>query len=364
MPITNSQYTYDFFLNRMLQNIKVKHDEVDTREGSIAFDACSACANELVQAYDMANNYYNESNIETARREGKLQCCRDQGIDVSVFDAHAAIVMGEFNVQVEIGSRWNLDLYNYTVTEYLGKGIAPDPEYYQYAMQCETAGTGPNGYTGNITPIDGPPRGLTYAAIASIISLGENETSDNDIINYYYNFVAKRVSDGNKAQYEQWCSDYPGIGHYKVLPLYNGPNTVGISILDVNNEPASGELIQEVQEYFDPGSTGMGDGVALIGAIVTVSTAEEFTINVSAQVSLAEGAISAASVKPAIEAYLNSLAFVSDYVGYIALASVILNADGIANVTNVTINADTKDIQLGSNQIPALGQCNITVVGE
>lgn len=361
MPIAPETQNYDFYLNRMLNNIKTRHPEIDTREGSVAYDACAACALELVQAYATANNYYNETNIETASRTGKYDRCRDQGIDPTVFDAHAGIYRALFDVEVNIGSRWNLDVYNYSVTEALGED--EDTGYLAYAITCETAGSAPNDLTGNLTPIDTPPRGLSYAYLSGVISPGENETPDDEIVDYYYTYLGNNATDGNVAQYEQWCREYPGIGSFKIFSLWNGPNTVKVSILNSENEVADEELVEAFQEYLDPDSSGMGDGKAPIGAIVTVTTAAEKTIDVTATVSLKSGTISYSSVQPALEAYFGSIAYNSNLVSYIAVASTILNAEGIANVTDVTINGGTEDILLSDEQIPILGQLNITQEG-
>lgn len=360
MPVAPTTQDLNFYLNRMLNRVKAIHPNVDTREGSVAYDACAACAYELVQAYDTANNYYNETNIETASRTGKYEKCRDQGIDTSIFDAHAGVFRGEFNVEVNIGSRWNCDLFNYVVTEFIEQ--SDSTQYYEYALTCETVGTAPNDVTGELTPIDNPPRGLSHAALTGDIVPGENETPDDEIVEYYYDYISRKASDGNVAQYEQWAREYPGIGNFHVFPLWNGPNTVKVSILDANNDAADEELIAEFQEYLDPNSSGMGDGVAPIGAIVTVDTAEELQINVSAKVSLKDGTVSTSSIQPALEEYFGSIAYQSTLVSYIAVASTILNAQGIANVTDVLVNNGTEDITLDDEQIPVLGTLDITTI--
>lgn len=352
--------TYDFLLNRMIDQIRENYPEVDTREGSMIFNALASEAYELAIAYTELDNIRNETFISTATRDGKLQRCIEQGIDTSIFDASAGVFEGQFNVNVDVGTRWNLDLYNYTVTEYLGQSESTN--YYRYALQCETTGTAPNDLTGNLTPISDTPRGLEYAAIVECLIEGENEASDSFIEQYYFDYVGNKATDGNVAQYELWCAEYPGIGHYKVFPLWNGPNTVKVSILSASNEVATEELIDAFQTYLDPNSEGMGNGVAPIGAVVTVTTATTVPINISANVSLKEGYISYTSVQPAIEAYLNDISYVSNNVSYIGIAATILGADGIANVTDVLVNGGTDDVSLSDEEIPVLGTLSLTVV--
>ena len=67
----------------------------------------------------------------------------------------------------------------------------------------------------------------------------------------------------------------PGVGEAKCIPLWNGPGTVKVVIVDADSQVAPIELIQKVQKFIDD--------VKPIGATLTVSTAEEITINISSQ---------------------------------------------------------------------------------
>lgn len=352
--------TYEFLLNRMLEGIKDKYPQIDIREGSMIYDALAPSALELAIAYTELDNFRNETYISTASRTGKLQRCLEQGIDITVFEASAGLFLGEFNVLVDIGSRWNLDLYNYTVVEALG--TSGTTGHYQYSLRCETTGSAPNDLTGELTPINDSPTGLQYASIVDCLIEGENEASEAFIEQYYLDYVGNKAVDGNVAQYEHWCAEYPGIGNYKIFPRWNGPNTVKVSILSASNGEASQELIENFQTYLDPRSEGMGNGVAPIGAVVSVVTSTVVPINISAKVSLKEGYISYTSIQPAIEAYLSNLAYNSTIVSYIGIAATILGADGIANVTDVLVNDGTSDVVLGEEEIPSLGNLTITVV--
>lgn len=352
--------TFQNLLNRMVSFIKGLNSNIDSREGSVVYDSVASNALETANVYLELDNIRKETFISTASREGKIQCCKEQGIDTSIFDAHAGSFLGQFNVEVEIGSRWNLDLYNYQVTEYLGQD--EETQYYKYQLLCETTGSAPNNVTGNLTPISDPHRGLSYAAITECLIQGENETSDSDIEKYYFTYISRNNSDGNVAQYELWCAEYPNVGNYKIFPCWNGKNTVKVSILDSENKSASEELISEFQEYLDPNSEGMGNGQAPIGSIVTVTTATSLKINVSAKVSLKNGVLSESSIEPALTAYLSDIAYTSNTVSYIAIAATMLNAEGIANVSEVLVNEGTSDITLKDEEIPELGELDITVV--
>lgn len=349
--------TYDVLLNRMMDRVTANYPNIDTREGSMIFNALAPEAMELAIAYTELDNIRNESFIETASRDGKLKLCQDQGIDITIFDATYGTFKGEFNVQVELGSRWNLDLYNYTVTGYIGQN---DALRYEYQLTCETTGTAPNGVFGDLSPISDIPSGLSFASLTEVLIEGEAETSDDEIVEYYLSKINGTATDGNVAQYKQWCSEYSGIGNFKIFPLWNGNNTVKVSILTTSNKAASEELIKEFQTYLDPNTTGMGDGKAPIGAFVTVTTATEVSISISAKITLANGYSSTDEVDSRLGEYLASIAYAKSTVSYMAIGATILACPCVDNVSDLLVNGGTVDVTLADEEIPKLGVVNWT----
>ena len=343
--------TYEVILQRMMDRVTSQYPNIDTREGSILFNALAPAALELAILYDQLNNVRSESFVKTATREYILMGCEQMGMDISVFEASAGVHKGLFNVQVPIGSRWNCELFNYTVLEYIGQ----EDGYYAYKMQCDTKGTSPNNQTGDLTPISDTPSGLSYAKVVECLIEGENETEDEDIVNAYFEYVTNVVSDGNVAQYRRWCNEYDGIGNYKIFPLWNGANTVKVSILSASNRAASSELVSEFQKYLDPNTEGMGNGVAPIGAFVTVTTATEVPITVSATVKLKEGYSDTTSIDAALSEYFSKIAYDKSIVAYMSIGAVILNVEGVELVTDLMVQGGKSDINIGDEEIPVLG---------
>jgi uncharacterized phage protein gp47/JayE len=228
-------------------------------------------------------------------------------------------------------------------------------------MDCETAGTAPNNQTGNLTAITDIPDGLIVAEITECLIEGENETSDEYVRTAYVEYVNSVATDGNVSQYKRWCNEYDGVGNAKIFPLWNGDNTVKVSILSVSNRAASEELIAEFQEYLDPGITGMGDGIAPIGAFVTVSTATEVPINVSAKVKLKSGYTDTGVIDTALSKYFSEIAYEKNLVAYMNVGAIILNTEGVEFITDLVVNGGTSDVALGVEEIPALGTTNWTV---
>lgn len=349
--------TYEAILSRMMARVTTKYPNLDNREGSLLFDALAPAALELAIAYTELDNARNESFVNTASREYILIACEQMGMDISSFDVSAGVHKGVFDVEVPIGSRWNCDLYNFVVTEYIGL----EGGYHAYRMDCETAGTAPNNQTGDLTPITDAPTGLTYAKVTECLIEGENETPDDEVRAAYFDYVNGVSSDGNVSQYKTWCNEYDGIGNSKIFPLWNGNNTVKVSILTTTNHAASDELIAEFQEYLDPNVTGMGDGIAPIGAFVTVTTATEVPVNVSATVLLKDGYSDTSVIDDALDKYFSEIAYEKSMVAYMNLGATILNVEGVEFVTDLLVNGGTSDITLGDEEIPTVGTTSWTV---
>ena len=105
----------------------------------------------------------------------------------------------------------------------------------------------------------------------------------------------------------------------------------------------------------------MGNGVAPIGAFVTVSTATALPINVTGTIHMKSGYTDTTPINNAITKYFTEIAYNQDVVGYINIGAVILAAEGVASVSDLTINGATVDIKLADEQIPVLGTTNWTV---
>ena len=351
--------TYEYILHSMMDRVKASYPNIDTREGSIIFNALAPAAAELAILYINLDNVLKESFVNTASREFLLIACSQMGMDTTVFHASNGFHKGVFNEPVPTGSRWNCESYNYEVYDFIE---LDEDNNYQYILRCETLGSIPNYVVGDLTPISYITNTLTYAKLTECLIEGEDETSDQDIKIAYYNYVNNIGVDGTVSQYERWCSDYNGIGGCKVIPHWNGDiNAVKVSILSSSNNIASDELIAEFQEYLDPGSRGMGDGVAPIGAKVTVSTAEEVEINVTANVTMKPGYTDTSVINNALDQYFSDIAYKQNKVAYMNVGAVILGVDGVESINELRLNNSIEDIALGEEQIPAVGTTNWVV---
>lgn len=357
--------TYDVILERMIRRVEELHPDLDTREGSLIFNALAAGAMEGALYFAELDNTRDQSFVKTASRDYIFRACEQIGMDTERFNATHGVFKGEFNVRVPIGSRWNYDLYNFVVDEEL----ASKNDYFTYRMTCETEGSEANYITGSLSPITDSPNNLTHAEIVECLVTGEDELTDDEIRDEYFKIVGSTASDGNVAQYERWCEEFPGIGHYKIFPLRTKHGgelsaTVTIAILNGDNRRPSGELVTSFQNYLDPGNTGMGDGVAPIGAKVNVEYGIEQAINITFKATLAEGVETPPSVDDVLTEYFKEVAVKKEVISYMSIGAVILSIDGIESISDLTLNGSAADVKVPFNSLyfPVLGTVEWTVV--
>mgnify|MGYP001375889631 CR=1 FL=1 len=209
---------------------------------------------------------------------------------------------------------------------------------------------------------------VTITGIASVTNInptteGYNAETDNELRQRYYERTRTPSTSGNRHHYKNWAKEVPGVGDARIIPLWNGDNTVKVIIIDSEKKPASTELVDAVQDYIDPGITGTGDGAAPIGAYCTVVSAAGLDINISFT-AVKDPAYSDEdiqnNVEQAIVDYLKEIAFMEDYVSYARIGSLILNSPGINDYTDLTVNGGMNNIQVTNEQVAVLG--GVTIV--
>lgn len=342
--------TYEVILQRMLDAVS---DTVDKREGSIIYNALAPAALELQNMYIQLDVILTESFADTASREYLIMRCAERGITPNA--ATKAILQGEFNMDVPIGSRFSLDLLNYQAIEKISFGV--------FKMECETAGEVGNENIGTLIPID-YIAGLTSAELTAVLVPGEDEEDTEDLRQRYFDYLDSQPFGGNIADYKAKTNALDGVGGVKVYPVWDGGGTVKLVIIDSTYAAPTSTLIDEVQEAADPvASSGEGIGFAPIGHVVTVVGVSETTVNVATTITYESGWDWAALelyVQAAIDAYFSELAEEwadSDalIVRISQIESRILALTGVVDVTGTTINSSSSNLVLGADAIPTRG---------
>ena len=347
--------TYEYILQRMLNKIP---SSMDKREGSIIYDALAPAAVELTQLYMDLDLTLNETFADTASRQYLIMRAAERGIEP--YRATYAVGKGEFDVSVPIGAKFSIDAYNWIVSE------ITDEENHIYRMNCETAGDEPNGYTGALIPVD-YIKGLTRAELTEILIPGENEEPTEDFRKRYFDSLNSQAFGGNIQDYKKKVKAIEGIGGVKVYPVWNGGGTVRLVIINSEFKAPSSELIAQTQTAIDPVlNKGEGLGIAPIGHVVTVQGVTETTVNITTNITYAEG-WSYEDVKTyieeAIDKYFSELnASWENSAGLIVrisqIESRLLDVEGIVDIGGTALNGAENNLALGVDSIAKRGTVN------
>jgi len=343
--------TYEQILQRMLDRIP---SNMDKREGSIIYDALAPAAVELKQMYIELDGILNETFADTASRESLIRRASERGITPE--EATYAILQGEFNMDISIGSRFSCNDLNYVVVEKISTGV--------YKMQCETLGTIGNTNFGDLIPID-YVEGLTKAQLTNVLIPGEDEEDTEDLRKRYYSSLDAQAFGGNVADYIQETNSLDGVGGVKVYPVWNGGGTVKLVIINSDYQKPSTTLIDNVQTAIDPlQNQGQGVGIAPIGHTVTVVGCATHAVDITTSITFQEG-WNWEAVKPyveqAIDDYFKELAsewasLENIIVRISQIETRLLNLTGIMDIADTTLNGLSENLTIGADYIPIRGE--------
>lgn len=347
--------TFEAILTRMLDRVS---NTIDKREGSIIYTALAPIAVELAQAYADLDVFMRLTFARTA--DGDFLTYRTAESGVNRRPATPAVRKGVFDAAVPIGSRFRGGDVVYIVREHI--------DGQEYRLEAETPGAVGNVYFGSLLPIE-YVEGLTTATLDDVLILGEDEESDEALYQRYLEEINATRYGGNVDQYREWISAVPGVGRFRVQPLWNGRGTVRAVITDANNMVPSPELVELVQNTLDPAQDGMGTGLVPIGHVFTAFGATPQTVNVVMTVVLEEGygpSDIEQEVEDIINEYFSEINFEDpDFVQTTVRQSVILSRlIGIAAVRDIlslTLNGVDGNIVLEPDEVAQLGTVTINV---
>ena len=230
-------------------------------------------------------------------------------------------------------------------------------------IQCTQPGAIGNLPAGSITMMPVQLAGIVSVSNSDTTHDGYDEESDAAYYSRFLLTVQTLPTSGNIYHYMSWALEISGVGAVQIYPLGHGANSVDVVIIDTDGVPASSTLVDAVQDHIDPGSSGLGNGEAPIGAYCYVSAATAVTLALSVKITTVQGAVQddvTQSIKDAVKAYLKSIAFKQSYVSVAQIAAAILNSDGVLDYENLTVNGGTANISVDDREVAVLGEVTIT----
>lgn len=372
--IANDLATRDFeyYMDLMLEKVP---DDIDTRQGSIIYDAMGPAAISLASSsLDLANVIL-QTYTQTSTSEFLDWRAAEKGTvrqPATFTQVKATFTDSEGNLinNVEIGDRFASigdDPIFYTVNSIEMGGTA--------ILQAEESGSRPNSYLGQILPVT-PNDSLSWAEVVEI-SVPARDVEDDDHLRERLLAPESYIAyGGNIADYLDMLTRIDTVGAGQIYPTWQGGGTVKLVILDNDLLPASKTLVENVQAIIDPpDEPGMGYGLAPIDHVVTVIAPESFLVNIQSTIELDPNFTLAQvtiNIKSGIENYFAKQRErwndVNNQTGRGYSLSIyrsqvlaeIMKVDGVLNASLPLLNDSESDISMTFNnevsQLPIMGE--------
>jgi uncharacterized phage protein gp47/JayE len=346
--------TFERILERMLARLP---DDIDKRQGSVVYDLLAPAAAELAQAYIEMDNVLNLGFADTTYGEYLDRRAAEQGLTrkPAVKATGRLTFSGPKGTIIPVGTRVSTEgetpVYFVTTTEVT---ITEGPVTVD--AEAEVGGVNGNVDAGKITVVLGDLSGVVTVTNAEPFTGGIDEETDEELLARYKEKVTRPITSGNKYQYEAWAKEVPGVADARCYPRWNGNGTVKIVVVDSEKRSPSAQVIQAVADHIEE--------VRPVLADVTVVGVTEVPINISVTVTLAAGVNPSdveVSIRENITEYFKQIAFVDTIVRYTAIGNAILDANGVIDYSNLTVNGSVANVILNDDEVPILGAVSITV---
>lgn len=167
--------------------------------------------------------------------------------------------------------------------------------------------------------------------------------------------LASLPASGNADHYAEWCGQVADILRVRVLPLARGNGTVDIVAVDTTGRGPAQEVLAEAQAIVDAERP--------VGADARVIPAEEIGLEISATVVLMDDGV-LDTVKAAFEAALAEFcrenALRSSTVSYAKVLRLLLDTQGVADVTAFTLCGGEDSLSLSDTAAAGVGTVTLT----
>lgn len=346
----------------MERKLDMIDDRRDKRQGSLIYDALAPNAAETASFYADLEMLEDRTFGDTATGDDLTRRAAERGITRK--GAVKATFYGSFldengvEYPVEAGTRFFLEKYYYVVLSREEDG--------RYVLECETAGACGNDYLGNLLPLE-TMMGLAEATLTELRTDGEDEEGDEELRKRYFASFDADAFGGNIADYKSKVNALQNVGGVKVYPAWNGGGTVKVVIIDQGWRAPTETELSELQNRIDPESRGEGYGIAPIGHRVTVDGVTEVPCRISMNLSLAEGAVQEtvlADIQGRFEVYFEEMrknwadsTYLTVRISYLEARA--LEAEGVVDISDCSINGGSGNLVLGADEVPVLGEIGV-----
>ena len=340
----------DVILADMLASVR---EDVDKREGSVVHDMLAPPAEEHEMLGYALESILENGFMDTAQMEYVDKRANEQGIYRKQAESATGVLVftGREGMAVELGTD--------VIAESGGEQIAL--QTVEYAV-IDASGSATVSAVATIAGLSGNIDAESSLICEELPDLlvtnpsafigGVDVEPDDELKSRYLLKVRKPITSGNVYHYELWAREVEGISQARVQPLWDGPGTVKVLVINAEGRAPTTEKVAEVAAHIE--------GVRPIGASVTVVPITEIPVNISATLTL-EGELLAADVLEAVsESIAAYLAEAQTEVRYSRIAGAIVATEGIKDYSDLLIG---KGGAMSAANI-AISADDVAVVGE
>ena len=347
-----TEQTYEDIKQRMLDNI---NSDIDKREGSFTQNMISPISEELAKIYLEQRDLVNMAFVRNGFFNYLDDKCWEYGIERKIGTSAVGEVTfeGEDGTVISNGTViYNNDLYYVVLNDAdISNGKA------DLVVEAYEMGKKYNVLKNTEFTLKENIQGVTKVYAKEDFKGGTDTETDEELRDRYFNTIKKSYTSGNVAHYETWTLEVNGVGFCKVYPLKNGNGTVEIVITNSDMLGASSELIESVKANIEEKRP--------IGANVSVVSATEKAINITANITLSVG-YELMEVKQLfkekLKEYLKEISFKSSYVSTAKLGNLLLDIDGVYDYTDFKVNNAINNVPLEDTEVPKVGTISLEVV--
>ncbi len=325
--------------------------EYDTSVGSFFYDLLYPVAEQVYRLQGSISDLELNAFALTAVGDYLDRKVAEQGITrkQATFAKGTVRISGDVGAVVQQGAKVASGDTLFAVDEEV---VISETGYVDVPATCIVAGAKGNVAIGQINRFPATLQKLTEATNITVFTGGYDEEADSELLERYLEKVSRPNVSGNKYHYIEWAKEVSGVGEASIIPLWNGPGTVKVVIVDSLNQPATSDLIAAVSEHIEE--------LRPIGANVTVVSASALTINISVKLTTDGSEDIKDKISEVLTEYLTGDALKKAYISYAKIGGCILAVDGVEDYATLRVNSGTANISIPAGSVPVLGSVVIT----
>lgn len=332
---------------------------VDTRQGSIYWDACMGSIIRTSMFIEQLKMVKEIISLDTCTGDVLDEKMAERGLVRNPEKPTPATYYVNFIGQApDLDSKMSVEEYFFILSQ--------DSEG-RYILISEDMGTDMNNLASGLKVVpELDVDGLIAATLGELATPATDAEDDDSARERLKNRISGPDENGNKSQVRTWCESVEGVGAARIIPLWNGPYTVKGILVSTTGGVPSQTVVDNVQNYIDPGCTGMGEGVANIGQFFTAEAVEAIKVDITVSVLKKNDATYSGiqeGFKELLQKYFTDMAL-EEYasgmaIRYVRVGAILENMDEVIDYDQLKLNGKSVNITFTNAQVPVLGEVTV-----